>query len=296
MSHSAIIGVIGGSGLYNIPELTDKETVQIETPYGAPSAPIVIGTMHGKRVAFISRHGIGHHLNPSEVPYRANIYALKSLGVRFVLAANACGSLIEDYAPGSLCIPTQIYDNTKSERGGRSFFEQGVVGHVSPANPFSPELSEVVLLAARNDVPDATVHHGGTFIIIEGPRFSTRGESEIFRSWGCALIGMTTAPEAFLALEAEMAYTTIAHITDYDVWHQSQEPVTVEMVMTTMNRNVDHVRQIIASTVARLDVQSDYPAHHALDNVVMTSPEALSPSAMSRLRLLLGDRLSGSNQ
>lgn len=290
MTEPISLGVIGGSGLYNMPELTDKTTVEIDTPFGKPSAPIVIGTLRGKRVAFLARHGIGHHLLPSEVPYRANIYALKSLGVRFILAANACGSLKEEYAPGHLVIPTQLFDHTKSERGGRSFFGSGIVGHVGVADPFSPELSEVVLAAAREQVADATVHYGGTFIIIEGPRFSTRGESEIFRSWGCSLIGMTTCPEAFLAREAEIAYVTLAHITDYDVWHTSTEAVTVEMVMTTMNRNIAHVQQIIAATVERLDTAADYPAHHALDNTVMTAPERISSQAKATLRLLLGTR------
>lgn len=290
MAEQAVFGVIGGSGLYNMPGLTDKTTVEVDTPFGKPSAPMVVGTLAGKRVAFIARHGVGHHLTPSEVPYRANIYALKSLGVRFIIAANACGSLREEYAPGHLVIPTQLYDNTKSERGGRSFFGGGIVGHVGVADPFSPELSAVVLAAAREDVPDATVHHGGTFIIIEGPRFSTRGESEIFRAWGCSLIGMTTCPEAFLAREAEIAYTTLAHITDYDVWHTSAEPVTVEMVMDTMRRNIDHVQQVITATVKRLDPAADYAAHHALDNTVMTAPERINPSAKATLRLLLGDR------
>jgi 5'-methylthioadenosine phosphorylase len=290
MTETALIAVIGGSGLYNMPDLTDKVTLDLDTPFGKPSAPIVVGTLRDKRVAFLARHGIGHHLTPSEVPYRANIYALKSLGVRFVIAANACGSLKEDYAPGHLVLPTQLYDNTKSERGGRSFFGGGIVGHVGVADPFSPELAQVVLEAQRAEVPDATLHHGGTFIIIEGPRFSTRGESEIFRSWGCSLIGMTTCPEAFLAREAEIAYVTLAHITDYDVWHTSAEPVTVEMVMTTMQRNIAHVQRIIAASVQRLDPQADYAAHHALDNAVMTAPERIAPQAKAALRLLLGAR------
>ncbi len=290
MSEQITIGVMGGSGLYNMPEITDKTTIEVDTPFGKPSAPIVIGTLRGKRVAFLARHGVGHVLTPSEVPYRANIYALKSLGVRFILAANACGSLKEEYAPGHLVLPTQLYDNTKSERGGRSFFGNGIVGHVGVADPFSPELSEVVMAAARKDVEDATLHHGGTFVIIEGPRFSTRGESEIFRAWGCSLIGMTTCPEAFLAREAEIAYVTLAHITDYDVWHTSAEPVTVEMVMTTMALNIKHVQQVIAATVSRIDEAADYAAHHALDNTVMTAPERIPSDVKSTLRLLLGSR------
>jgi 5'-methylthioadenosine phosphorylase len=291
MTETVAIAVIGGSGLYKMTEITDKTTVEIDTPFGKPSAPIVIGTLRGKRVAFLARHGEGHALNPSEVPYRANIYALKTLGVRFIIAANACGSLKEEYAPGTLVIPDQLYDHTKSDRGGRTFFERGIVGHVSVANPFSVELSSVILRAARERVPEATVHDGGTFVIIEGPRFSTRAESQIYRSWGCALIGMTTAPEAGLASEAEIAYATIAHITDYDVWHTSEAPVTTEIVMATMQKNIANVQRLIASTVELLDEAADFEPHHALDNVVMTASAHISPDAKKRLQLLLGNRL-----
>lgn len=291
MTNRASIAVIGGSGLYKMPEITDKTTIDIETPYGKPSSPIVLGTLREKRVAFLARHGEGHALNPTEVPYRANIYALKSVGVRFIIAANACGSLKQEYAPGHLAIPDQLYDNTKSERGGRTFFENGIVGHVSVADPFSPELSQIILSSARQRVPQATIHYGGTFIVIEGPRFSTRAESEIFRSWGCSLIGMTTAPEAFLAREAEIAYSTLAHVTDYDVWHTSEAPVTTEMVMATMNLNIANVQSVIAATVESLDENADFAAHHALDNVVMTAAQRIDPGAKARLRLLLRHRL-----
>lgn len=291
MTDTAKIAVIGGSGLYNMAEISDKTTVEVDTPFGKPSAPIVVGTLRGKRVAFLARHGVGHALTPSEVPYRANIYALKSLGVRFIIAANACGSLKEKYAPGTLAVPDQIYDNTKSERGGRSFFGNGIVGHVTIADSFSPELNALILRAAGEKVADATIHRGGTFIIIEGPRFSTRAESEIYRSWGCSLIGMTTAPEAFLAREAEIAYSTLAHITDYDVWHQSEAPVTTEMVMATMHKNINNVQRVIAASVELLDESADYPAHHALDNVVMTAPDRIDAQAKANLKLLLGSRI-----
>lgn len=291
MTDTAKIAVIGGSGLYNMAEISDKTTVEVDTPFGKPSAPIVVGTLRGKRVAFLARHGVGHALTPSEVPYRANIYALKSLGVRFIIAANACGSLKEEYAPGTLAVPDQIYDNTKSERSGRSFFGNGIVGHVTIADSFSPELNALILRAAGEKVADATVHRGGTFIIIEGPRFSTRAESEIYRSWGCSLIGMTTAPEAFLAREAEIAYSTLAHITDYDVWHQSEAPVTTEMVMATMHKNINNVQRVIAASVELLDESADYPAHHALDNVVMTAPDRIDAQAKANLKLLLGSRI-----
>jgi 5'-methylthioadenosine phosphorylase len=286
MTETVKIGVIGGSGLYKMAEITDKTTVSVDTPYGKPSADIVIGTLRGKRVAFIPRHGEGHTFTPSDVPYKANIYALKSLGVRFCIAVNACGSLKEEYAPGHLVIPTQLYDNTKSERGGRTFFERGLVGHIGVADPFSPELVELLYNTASS-ISGVNVHLGGTFVIIEGPRFSTRGESQIFRQLGCSIIGMTTCPEAFLAREAEIAYATIAHITDYDVWHESNEPVTVEMVMETMRRNIDHVQQTLALAVERLDPDADYPAHHALQNAVMTSPDAMDKSLMQRLSPLL---------
>jgi 5'-methylthioadenosine phosphorylase len=280
------IGVIGGSGLYQMPEITDKTSVVIETPYGKPSADLVIGTLRGKRVAFLPRHGEGHVYTPSDVPYRANIYALKTLGVRMCIAVNACGSLKEEYAPGHLVIPTQLFDHTKSERGGRSFFERGLVGHVSVADPFSPELSHILHSAAQT-VVGGDAHLGGTFIIIEGPRFSTRGESHIFRQWGCSIIGMTTCPEAFLAREAEIAYATIAHITDYDVWHESVEPVTVEIVMETMRRNIAHVQQTLALAVEQLDADADYPAHHALQHAVMTASGARSQELLTRLQPLL---------
>jgi 5'-methylthioadenosine phosphorylase len=287
------IGVIGGSGLYRMAEITDKTSVFVDTPYGKPSADIVIGTLRGKRVAFLPRHGEGHVYTPSDVPYRANIYALKKLGVRFCIAVNACGSLREELAPGHLVIPTQLYDNTKSERGGRTFFEQGLVGHVSVADPFSPELCRLLYDSARAIV-NLSAHLGGTFVIIEGPRFSTKGESQIFRQLGCSIIGMTTCPEAFLAREAEIAYATIAHITDYDVWHESAEPVTVEMVMETMRQNIDHVQQSLALAVERLDENADDPAHHALENAVMTSLDARSREVLERLAPIFPDRFVSS--
>ncbi len=283
------IGVIGGSGLYRMPEITDKETISIDTPYGKPSADIVVGTLRGKRVAFLPRHGEGHYFTPGEIPYRANIYALKKLGVRFIIAVNACGSLKEEYPPGSIVIPDQIFDYTKSERGGRSFFESGLVGHVSVADPLSPDLSRQLYEAALQ-VEGSQAKQGGTFIIIEGTRFSTKGESRIYRQWGCSIIGMTTAPEAFLAAEAEIAYGVIAHITDYDVWHESNEPVTAEIVMATMQRNIENVQKTLALTIENLDELADYPAHHTLDYAVMTAPQSISAEVRERLSLLLADR------
>ncbi len=288
MTETVKIGVIGGSGLYNMPELTDKKTLSVNTPYGKPSGDFIIGTLRGKRVAFLARHGAGHVHSPSTIPYRANIHAMKQLGVRFILSANACGSLKEELAPGHIVIPDQIYDNTKSERGGRSFFESGMVAHVSVADPFCEELGDLLHTSVKQ--AGGVAHRGGTFIIIEGPRFSTKGESSIFRQWGCSIIGMTTAPEAFLAREAEIAYATMAHITDYDVWHD--EPVTVEAVIRVMQRNIEIAQKAIAETVAHLDEDAVYAAHHALDNATMTAPEKLSSAMLEKLKPIIGRRFS----
>ncbi len=285
MAETVSIGVIGGSGLYDIPEISDKISVSIDTPYGKPSADIVIGTLRGKRVAFIPRHGLGHVYTPTTVPYRANIFALKTLGVRFIIGVNACGSLREEYAPGHIVIPDQLYDHTKSERG-RTFFETGLVGHVSVAQPFCPELSEQVYQATA--AVGGNVHRGGNFIIIEGPRFSTKGESLIFRQWGCSIIGMTTCPEAFLAREAEIAYATMAHVTDYDVWHETEAPVTVETVIQTMHHNLQIAQQAIAKAIETLDENAVYACHNALENAVMTNKSLIPSDVLDRLQPIIG--------
>lgn len=280
MDTRAAIAVIGGSGLYDMAELQERETVSLTTPFGSPSAPITIGTLRGKRVAFLPRHGIGHVYTPSTVPYRANIYALKSLGVRFIIAVNACGSLREAYQPGHIVIPDQLFDFTRSDRG-RSFFDTGLVAHISVADPFSPELNAIVADAVER--VGGTVHRGGTYITIEGPRFSTRGESQIFRQWGCSIIGMTTSPEAFLAAEAEIAYTTMSHVTDYDVWHTSEAPVTVDAVIATMHRNLELARKAIIAVVETLDTAQIWPAHTRLADAIITQRQALSPEMIERL-------------
>jgi len=280
------IAVIGGSGLYAMPEITDKVSYSLDTPYGKPSSEIVVGNLRGKRVAFLPRHGIGHVFTPSTVPYRANIYALKTLGVRFIIGVNACGSLREDYAPGDIVIPSQLYDHTKLDRG-RTFFETGLVAHVSVADSLCPELSEHLFVSTQR-VHEAVVHHGGTFIVIEGPRFSTRGESEVYRQWGCSIIGMTTCPEAFLAREAEIAYATMAHVTDYDVWHVSEAPVTADMVMQTFNRNLQIAQQAIAFAVETLDEGAIYSCHHALDGAIVTHAEKIPAALRSQLQPIIG--------
>jgi len=255
------LAVIGGSGLYHMAELAAVETVEIDTPFGRPSAPITVGQLHGRRIAFLPRHGRGHTLNPTEVPYRANIFALKTLGVRYIIAVSACGSLREDYAPGDIVVPEQLFDFTKGVRE-RSFFSGGLVAHLTLAQPFCPQLSAALAatfcpqlsaaLAAATTAAGGHLHQGGTFITVEGPRFSTRGESEIFRQWGMSIIGMTTSPEAFLAAEAEISYACMAHITDYDVWHHSEAPVTVEMVIRVLQANTRLAQAAISGLGGRL--------------------------------------------
>lgn len=290
MENSPILAVIGGSGLYHIPGLSDVTEHQLDTPFGKPSSPVVVGTLEGQRIAFLARHGLGHTISPSEINYRANIYALKMLGVERLVAVSACGSLREDFAPGDMVIPDQLYDNTKGR--ANSFFSGGMVAHAGVADPFCNPFSEQVYLAAK--ATGAMVHRGGAFITIEGPRFSTRAESNVFRSWGMSLIGMTTSPEAFLAREAEMCYAVMAHITDYDVWHLEEEPVSVEAVIATMNQNTQHAHQAIINLVRSLSDQQ--PARNcecgtALKNALITRQEVVTPEARQRLDLLVGKYL-----
>ena len=249
MSEKVTLAIIGGSGLYNMPGLQNTQEREVDTPFGKPSAPIVLGELEGKQVAFLARHGIGHHIMPSEVNYRANIHALKALGVERIISISAVGSLREDYAPGHIVIPDQLYDNTKGQRQ-RTFFGEGLVVHVGVADPFCPDLSAQLENATRKT--DATVHAGGSFITIEGPRFSTKGESHTFRAWGMDIIGMTACPEAFLAREAEMCYATMAHVTDYDVWHETEEPVTVEALLATLAANTQLAQSALRILIGKL--------------------------------------------
>ena len=242
------IGVIGGSGLYQMEGLADVEERPITTPFGDPSDVIVIGTLEGVRVAFVARHGRGHCLIPTEVNYRANIFALKSLGVEQVIAISACGSLREHLHPGEVVIPDQVFDFTKKR--AYTFFGEGLVAHIGVADPFCLRLS--TLLADAVDEAGGTVHRGGQFITIEGPRFSTRGESFTYRAWGMDIIGMTTSPEAFLAREAEMCYAVMAHVTDYDVWHETEAPVSVEALLETLSANASLAQSALQGAVAQL--------------------------------------------
>jgi 5'-methylthioadenosine phosphorylase len=267
--------------------LSDTQEQHIDTPFGKTSAPIIVGTLEGQRVAFLARHGIGHHITPSEVPYRANIYALKSLGVQRIVSISACGSLQEEYAPGHIVIPDQIYDNTHGR--ARSFFGEGFVAHISVAEPFCPDLSSQ--LESAVDAAGGVTHRGGSFITIEGPRFSTKAESNTYRSWGMSIIGMTASPEAFLAREAEICYATMAHVTDYDVWHVSEAPVTVDMVIQTLNKNTAIAQEAVRILAGSLVHERPCDCEHALATALITHRDAIPAATRKKLDLLVNKYL-----
>lgn len=287
MTEHVGLAVIGGSGLYEMSGLREAREELVDTPFGKTSAPIVVGILEGERVAFLARHGLGHHITPSEVPYRANIYALKSLGVERVVSISACGSLQEEFAPGHIVIPDQIYDHTS--RRPRSFFGEGLVAHVSVANPFCEDLSNQLESAVRQ--AGGVTHRGGSFITIEGPRFSTKAESNTYRSWGMSIIGMTASPEAFLAREAEMCYATMAHVTDYDVWHLSEAPVTVEMVIQTLNKNTAIAQEAVRILASQLKHERDCDCEHALATALITRPDVIPAETRQKLDLLVNKYL-----
>jgi 5'-methylthioadenosine phosphorylase len=277
------LAIIGGSGLYNMPGLQDMMEHEIDTPFGKPSGPIITGWLGKTQLAFLARHGIGHHLSPSEVNYCANIYALKSMGVERVVSISACGSLREDYAPGELVIPDQLVDQTRARR--RTFFGEGLVAHVGVADPFCPDLSRQVFEAVK--ATGVTVHMGGTSLSIEGPRFSTKGESNVYRAWGMSIIGMTTSPEAFLAREAELCYSVMAHVTDYDVWHLEQEPVSVERVISVLANNTQIAQQAVANLAEHLRPERHCDCGSALANAIITQPEHIPAETRRKLDLLV---------
>jgi 5'-methylthioadenosine phosphorylase len=283
MTEKLAFAVIGGSGLYSMKGLSDTQEHHLDTPFGKPSSPVVTGLLEGQRVAFLARHGIGHFISPTEVNYRANIYALKSLGATRIVSISACGSLREDYSPGQIVIPDQIYDNTKDR--ARTFFGEGLVAHVGVADPFCPDLSARVYEAVKSAA--GTVHKGGALIVIEGPRFSTKAESNAYRAWGMSIIGMTAAPEAFLAREAEMCYATMAHVTDYDVWHVSAAPVTVEMVIQTLNKNTDKAQEALHILARGLGEKRDCECSSALASALITNPAAIPAATRQKLDLLV---------
>ncbi len=283
MDESIRIGIIGGSGLYAMETLTEVQERHIDTPFGPPSDAIITGRIADIPVAFLPRHGRGHRLTPSTVPYRANIWALKSLGVERIIGVSACGSLRESLRPGDVVIPDQLVDFTRHRQS--TFFGEGLVGHISAADPFCPQLSALLADALREE--GGTVHRGGTFITIEGPRFSTKGESRLFRSWGMSIIGMTTSPEAFLAREAGMCYAVMAHITDYDVWHETESPVTVEVVIERLQANLALARRAITRLVPRLaEEPRTCTCARALDVAMITDPAVIPPAQAELLRFL----------
>jgi len=283
-------GVIGGSGVYQIEALTDIEEVTITTPFGAPSDNYIVGTLHGQRVAFLARHGRGHRISPSRLNQRANIYGFKQLGVEYLIAVSACGSLREHIHPGDIVIPDQLFDRTSGR--ALSFFDDPAVGtdglvvHVGLADPFCPFLSALCYEAAQS--VGANVHRGGNFVTIEGPRFSTKAESLLFRSWGMDIIGMTTTPEAQLAREAEMSYAVMAHVTDYDCWHETEEAVTVEMVVQTLLSNAEVAKRAVSNAIRLLASEGPSPMANALETAIITDPARVPRRAVQQLRPILG--------
>jgi 5'-methylthioadenosine phosphorylase len=285
------IAVIGGSGLYEMDGVEIVEECNVETPFGHPSAPIRIGQLGDRRIAFLPRHGEDHQFNPSTVPYRANIWALKSLGVFWVLTVSACGSLREEIAPGDFVVPDQIID--KTFRRSNTMFEDIAV-HAGLSYPYEPQLRDLLLQAAESEL-DEPVHDGATYVCMEGPAFSTIAESNMHRQWGADLIGMTAMPEARLAREAEMAYATLALPTDYDVWREESPDVEVHDVLAILNKSTALAKEVLHRLIPEipLDAEADNPASSALETAVVTSPEAIPESTRRTMGIVLGDYLEG---
>ncbi len=283
------LGVIGGSGLYDLEHLEDVASIELETPFGAPSGPITTGRLHGMDLAFLPRHGIGHHLNPSQVPYRANIHAMKQLGVTHLLSISAVGSLTERYPPLTLACPDQIIDRTISR--DRTFFDDGIVAHVGLAEPFCGSFIDTVI--ERATIAGATVERGGAYLCMEGPQFSTKAESALFRSWGASVIGMTAMPEARLAREAELCYAQISMVTDFDVWHESEEPVTVAMVVANLHKNSASAKRVLAALCAGGDIPDQgCGCSNALEFAIATNPDHITGDVRDRLSVIAGKYLT----
>ena len=279
----AEIAFIGGSGLYDIDGLTDAEQVTIDTPFGPPSDAVTVGTLEGRRVAFLARHGKGHRHLPSEIPFRANIYALKLLGVERIISISAVGSLQEGIAPLDMVVPDQIIDRTRGRVS--TFFGDGVAAHVGFADPFCPELRRTLVETARNR--PVTVHDGGVYVVMEGPQFSTRAESNLYRSWGASIIGMTALPEAKLAREAEICYATLALVTDYDVWHQSEAEVSVDLVVANLMKNVATTQTLLPDLSSRSSDSRGCNCPSALERAIITSRDLITDEAKSRLSAII---------
>ncbi|MBF2009148.1 MAG: S-methyl-5'-thioadenosine phosphorylase [Chlorogloeopsis fritschii C42_A2020_084] len=283
----AQIGIIGGSGLYKMDALKDVEEVQIQTPFGYPSDALIMGTLEGTRVAFLARHNRNHTLLPSELPFRANIYAMKQLGVEYLISASAVGSLKEEVKPLDMVVPDQFIDRTKNRVS--TFFGEGIVAHIAFGDPICRNLAGVLADAiASLNLPNVSLHQGGTYVCMEGPAFSTKAESNLYRGWGATVIGMTNLPEAKLAREAEIAYATLALATDYDCWHSDHDSVTVDMVVSNLQRNAVNAQKVIQETVRRL---SENPppstAHSALKYAILTPLDKVPAATKEKLGLIL---------
>ena len=283
----AKIGIIGGSGLYKMDALEDVKEIKIDTPFGSPSDALIVGKIEGINVAFLARHGRNHHLTPSELPFRANIYAMKQLGVEYLISASAVGSLKEAAKPLDMVIPDQFIDRTKNRIS--TFFGEGIVGHIAFAEPICPNLAQVLGDAVESlQLSDVTLHRGGTYVCMEGPAFSTKAESHLYRSWDATIIGMTNLPEAKLAREAEIAYATLALVTDYDCWHPDHDSVTVEMIIGNLQRNAVNAQKVIQAAVKTLGTNPpESIAHSALKYAVITPLDTAPQATKKKLELLL---------
>lgn len=282
MNGQASVGVVGGSGLYDIEGLTSVREVRVRTPFGAPSDAIIVGLLEGTWVAFLSRHGRGHRLNPSEINYRANIYALKSLGVSRVISVSAVGSMKESIRPGDVVVPDQFIDLTK--RRASTFFEGGIVAHVAFGEPICAALAQALASSGRQ--LGVTLHRGGTYLCIEGPQFSTKGESRLYRQWGVDVIGMTNMPEAKLAREAELCYATMALVTDYDCWHEAEEAVTVQAILARLHHNVVLAKRMLRTVLPSVVESPACPCHRALDNAIVTAPDSMTTAVWKKRAVL----------
>jgi 5'-methylthioadenosine phosphorylase len=278
------IGIIGGSGLYDMAELTDREEKSISTPFGDPSGPYVIGTLGGRRAAFLARHGAGHRILPSELNFRANIYGFKVLGVERILSASAVGSLKDAYKPLDILIPDQFFDRTRGRIS--TFFGRGIVGHIAFAHPLCGDLSKIAADSAES--VGATVHRGGTYVNMEGPQFSTLAESRLYRSWGMDVIGMTNLQEAKLAREAEICYATLALVTDYDCWHPDHDSVTVDMIVANLTQNAKTAQQAIAKAIGSLPAARACACQDALATAIITRPDAVPEQTKKDLAPIIG--------
>ena len=284
---AAKIGIIGGSGLYQMPELTDVEEMEVQTPFGNPSDKFILGTLEGERVAFLPRHGVGHRFTPTEVPFRANIYGMKLLGVERILSASAVGSLQEKYAPLDMVIPDQFFDRTRGRVQESTFFGEGIVAHIAFAHPVCSRVGDVLEESCK--AVNVNAHRGGTYICMEGPAFSTVAESNVYRSWGMDVIGMTNLQEAKLAREAEICYATLALVTDYDCWHPGHDAVTVETVIDYLNQNVRNAQLIIKGAVKSLAGQSrGCKCGSALKNAIFTAPNLWPEATVRKLDAIIG--------